>query len=39
MNLPGASVSAGTGIGRPGPDRRFDRWAARYEPSQLQTVL
>jgi hypothetical protein len=33
MNLPGASVPAGTRIGRPGPDRRFDRWAASYEPS------
>ena len=39
MNPPGASVPAGTRIGRPGPDRRFDRWVASYEPSQLQTLL
>jgi hypothetical protein len=38
MNSPGASVSAGAGTGRRGPNRRFVRWAASYEPSQLQTA-
>lgn len=39
MNMPRAGVSPGTGTGRPEPDARFDRWAASYDLSQLQTVL
>lgn len=39
MNLPRASVSPGTSTGYPGLDRRFDRWAASYDLSQLQTLL
>lgn len=39
MSRPGASGSAGAGVGGPGPDRRFDLWAADYDLSQLQTVL
>lgn len=39
MNLSGDSVSAGISIGCPEPDRRFDRWAASYDLSQLQNVL
>lgn len=39
MNLPGDGSSAGAGIGCREPARRFDRWAASYEVSQLQHVL
>lgn len=39
MNLPGDGSSAGAGIGCRGLARRFDRWAASYEVSQLQHVL
>ena len=39
MATPQDSASAGAGARWAGPVRRFDRWAASYELSQLQSVL
>ena len=39
MSLPGNAVSAGASARRSESVLRFDRWAASYELSQLQTVL
>lgn len=39
MDRPGNSASASADIGRPEPDRRFDRWTGSHDLSQLQTAL
>ena len=36
---PRRDSASGAGAGRDEPVRRFDRWAASYELSQLQSVL